>query len=247
MKRVIKGLSAAVLLTSVSAAAQDAAPQATPAPETVQYKEYNGFIDLYKAPSAKLAFKDSTGSITLTPQELNTEGGKGTGGRVRIPLGNLFFQGEFLDVDYDGFKGMANSATTAKSGRLGLGYMPAGRPVYALIEHISETVEVGIIEQFSAKGYGAHVGIQGGGRLRYYAQLGYVDVGDFGSGVEYMIGGAYGLSRAFALFADHRVSKQEDDAGGMYEFADTRVGFRILLVNHPKKAKAPVPRKAPRA
>jgi hypothetical protein len=206
--------------------------------QPVEYKESNGFIDWYRVPSASLALKDSTGSLTATPEQLDSEGGGGYGARVRVPIGNAFFQGEFQNNTYDGFKGRPATATEADLIRFGIGYKPAAWPLYASLEHISQSVEVGIIEEFKDSGYGAHVGIQGGARARYHAEIGYVDVGELGAGVEYTVGGSYGLNRAFSLFVDHRTGTQKDGAGGLYEFSDTRLGIRIHFVSGPRKAGA---------
>ncbi len=201
-------------------------------------RHLNGFLDWFLVPTAELKVKDSSGLVSNYPGFINSEGGSGRGLRVRVPLPlGLFLQGEAQTNNYDGFDRGNTQPAEAKLFRAGIGWKHARSPLYGVVERVQQEVEFGVIEAFSSDGFGAHVGVQGGARANYYAQLGYVDAGDFGAGLEYAIGGAFRLTPVFGLFADYRAGTQEDDAGGAYKFADARIGLRINFVQGKKKDK----------
>lgn len=223
-------LSLAIASPVLAQEAQEAeAPDAKP-------RDLNGFFDALFVPKAELKVKDGSGLISSYPGFINSEGGSGRGWRARVPLPQgLFLQSEYQTNKYDGFDRGNTQPAEAKLFRGGIGFKHAELPLYGMLEIVHQDVEFGIIDRFSDGGFGAHVGAQGGARASYYAQLGFVDAGNFGNGVEYAVGGAYRLLPMLSVFADYRAGSQEDGALGTYEFADARVGLRINLVQGKKK------------
>lgn len=249
MGKLVIGLWAAALLVASAAAgaqATDPPPAAAPepaasppaAPPVDPMKESLGFVEASQVTESELKVKDSSGLVSNYPGFINSKGGSGRNLRIRVPVPRgVFLQAEHQINRYDGFDRGNTQPADLTLFRAGLGMRHPRWPVYGLVETIRQEVEFGIIETFESSGYGARVGIHGGRRATYFAEVGYVDVGDFGSGLEYAIGGSFRMTPVFALFADYRVIEQEDDAGGAYELADLRIGLRMNFIKGEKKAK----------
>jgi hypothetical protein len=208
VKRLIGGSLFLVLAMPLAAAAQQ-----------------GGFLDLMYAPEPELELSDPSDSITF-------DGGSGLSLRGRVLLdGIAFLQGEYVANDYKEVEGVDFDAESSLL-RFGLGGKSADSPLYGLIEFVK--LEIDLVDaDFSADdtGYAMSVGLQGapGDRSTLYAQLGYLDIGDFGDGLEFSVGGAFGIGDRTALLIDYRQSTTEDDSNAEGTFSDLRIGLRIAM------------------
>ena len=158
-----------------------------------------------------------------------SDGGKGYGAKVMTPAGpNSFLHGEYQKTRYDKFDGIAVE-TDIKFLRAGFG-VSGDSGLYGLAEYIEQEIEMPTSGR-QDKGYGVHLGYRSPSNdsLAFVGQAGYVDVGDFGTGVEYLVGTAYAVTPALGLFADYRNTQQTDDLDNEITFADIRVGLRFKL------------------
>jgi len=211
--KFIKALLCASLVAPVTAfAAGNAGP--------------TGYVDLFYTPSSKFDLDDpSAGS-------LKSDGGSGFGVRGRAALAApVFLQGEFQSNSYDGFNGVKVD-TDVDLFRAGLGATFGESPFYGLAEYVRLKVAIpaaGFSE--SESGYGLHLGAQGSAAssLKLYGQVGYLDVGDAGTGFEFMVGGAASITPSVALFVDFRRSKLEDDSNATATISDLRTGLRVAF------------------
>lgn len=183
-------------------------------------------VDVYYVPNPEIEIDDGTDNITL-------KDGSGFGLRGRFGLQDeLFVQLEFQSNQYDKASiagccsGAFDSEATALRGGVGFS---VGGPLYGLFEFIQQEIDLKDADMsFDDNGYGVHLGLQGGGESStIYAQVGYVDIGDFGNGFEFLVGGALNFSPTTAVFVDYRNTTQEDDAGGEAVLTDLRVGVRF--------------------
>ncbi len=139
---------------------------------------------------------------------------------------NLFFSGEYQRANYD------DSDVDLDQLRLGVGYntaLSAQAVVYGLVEFARAKIDgPGFSE--SENGFGLHGGVQFSLNEQFAlnARLGYVDLGDLGDGVEFLVGASYELSKPFGVFLDYRVTKLEDDTGDV-DLDDFRVGVRFTF------------------
>jgi len=212
MRSGMKALCA-LLLAPASAMAQD------------------GFLDLFYVPKAEIELTDSSGSLTFGD-------GTGFGLRGRAMLeGGLFLQGEFQANEYDSIEDSSGSAdfrSETKILRGGFGITAGESPLYGMLEFIKQELELTdacpFVQpcSFDDTGYGVHVGLQSRSETsQLYGQVGLVDVGDFGNGIEFLVGGAINFSPTSAVFVEYRSTTQEDDSGAEAEFTDFRAGLRL--------------------
>jgi len=198
-----------------------------PAPAMAQ----GGFVDLFYVPKAEIDISDSSGSFTITD-------GTGIGLRGRAMLeGGLFLQGEYQANDYDSVEDSSGSfdfRSEAETLRGGVGVAAGESPLYGIVEFIKQELELTdacpFVQpcSFDDTGYGLHVGLQSRSETSHlYAQVGLVDVGDFGDGIEFLVGGAVNFSPTTAVFAEYRNTTQEDDSGAEAELSDLRAGLRV--------------------
>lgn len=190
-----------------------------------------GYLDIFYVPKAEIEFSDPSGSSTL---------GDGTGfgvrGRAEVE-GGLFVQGEYQANEYESFEDSSGSfdfKSEAKMLRGGFGVSASESPLYGLVEFIKQELELTdacpFVQpcSFDDTGYGLHVGLQSRSETSHlYAQVGLVDVGDFGDGIEFLVGGAVNFNPTTAVFAEYRNTTQEDDSGAEAELSDLRAGLRI--------------------
>ena len=213
-----KGILCALLLAPATAMARDGSGG-------------GGFLDVFYTPQAEIEISDSSGSFTLGD-------GTGLGFRGRVLLeGGLFLQGEYQANEYDSFEDSSGSfdfKSEASILRGGFGIAAGESPVYGLVEFIKQELEFtdacGFFDpcSFDDTGYGVHVGLQSRGETsQLYAQIGLVDVGDFGNGLEFLVGGAINFSPTTGVFAEYRRTTEEDDSGAEAELSDLRAGLRI--------------------
>ena len=209
----IGGLVCALLLAPASAMAQ------------------GGFLDLFYVPKAEIDLTDSSGSVTFGD-------GTGFGVRGRAMLeGGLFLQGEYQANEYDTVEDSSGSAdfrSEATMLRGGFGITAGESPLYGLLEFIKQEIELTdacpFVQpcSFDDTGYGAHVGLQSRSEAsQLYGQIGIVDVGDFGNGIEFLVGLALNFSPTSAVFAEYRNTTQEDDTNTEFQFSDFRAGLRL--------------------
>jgi hypothetical protein len=179
-----------------------------------------GYLDLFYVPNADLELSDSGDTIS-------SDGGAGFGIRARTATSDsFFFQGEYQKNEYDGFEGV-DLDTEASNLRLGLGLAGGDSGVYGLLEYVKVGLDVEGFGEEDDTGFGAHVGIRGSGPTYLFGQIGMLDAGDFGNGLEFLIGGAMKVGDAASVVVDYRVTNLEDDDGAEAEFSDLRAGLRI--------------------
>ena len=185
-----------------------------------------GFFDIGYVPSSVLKLSDSSmGSI-------ESDGGAGIGLRVRYPIApGYYLAGEYQRDSYDGFEGTALD-TTVDALRAGIGFRAPEMPLYVQAEFIREKFDFGAPLNLgeSESGYAVHAGAQGNvtSTVTVFADAGYVDVGDFGDGFEFLAGGAFAISPRFGIFADYRRTQQEDQ-GSKITISDFRGGLRVFF------------------
>lgn len=188
-----------------------------------------GFLDIYYVPKAEIEFSDPSSTFTLSD-------GTGFGLRGRAQLdGGVFLQGEYQANEYDRIESGGGSATfnsEASMLRAGAGLAAGDSPLYGLVEFIKQELEFtdgcGVFTpcRFDDSGFGLHLGLQSGSDgSHFYGQVGFIDVGDFGNGIEFLVGGVISLNPTTGLFADYRRTTEED-GGVEAEFSDLRVGLR---------------------
>jgi len=183
------------------------------------------YLDLYYVPDSRMELGDpDPGNFTAT-----SDGGSGVGFRGRIAASDILaIQAEYQKDEYDGFQntGMPTDTTTLRFGvRLGAERSPS----YALFEYVELTLDIQGVPERSDSGYGGHVGLEGRGPVRAYTQVGFVDVGDFGNGLEFMGGMVADFGSGLGIFLDYRQTRLEEDSGAEMTPPDVRVGARIAF------------------
>lgn len=195
------------------------------------------YLDLFYAAASEIEIGDA---------DFDDGDGYGAKGRFVLP-GGLFFAGEYQNLEYDPFDvdngGLLGGSTRfeieLESWRAGLGYHLAETPFYLLGEYIgyesefsttgAEADEETLGDDIDESGYGVHAGING--RLTDFlalnGQIGYVDVGDAGDGMEYLVGASLGFGSSLGLFADYRFTDLEEDVDT--EISGFRVGLRLAF------------------
>ncbi len=138
---------------------------------------------------------------------------------------NLFFNGEYQSVGYD------DSDVDLDQLRLGVGYntsLNAQTVLYGLAEFARIKIDGGGSE--SESGFGLHAGLQYNMTEAFglNARIGYVDIGDFGDGVEFLVGASFEFSKPFGAFIDYRVTQLDGDFGDV-DLDDFRVGIRFTF------------------
>lgn len=193
------------------------------------------YLDLYYVAIAELELDDF---------DFDDGDGYGAKGRFML-LDNLFLSGEYQNSEYDPFDrddnvlpgGETRFEVEIETYRGGLGFYFGDSPFFVMGEYIGfesefsttgeEDDEEGLGDDFDETGYGAHAGIDGtfGEGLGLHAQVGYVDVGDAGDGIEYLGGISFAFTPGIGLFADYRYTDLEEDIDSTLK--DARVGLRI--------------------
>jgi hypothetical protein len=199
-------------------------------PATAMAGASGTYLDLFYLPNPEIEIDVSDPNCCDFTTTL--EDGSGFGLRLRGALQDgLFIQGSYVATEFDtvtftgDISGTADYSSEATELRAGVGFSIGDGPLYGLFEFIQQEIDTG--ESFDDSGFGAHIGVQGGERATFYAQVGYLDVGDFGDGIEFLIGGAIKVSDTVALFADYRNAKQDDGEGGEATITDLRAGARF--------------------
>jgi hypothetical protein len=209
MKKLAGGLLCALLAAPLTAVAQE-----------------GGFIDLMYTLEPELTISDPSDSATL-------DSGSGLSLRGRIPLeGGSFLLGEYVANDYEEVEGFDIDASVSLL-RGGFGVKQEDSAWYGTLELVQQELEINGTS-FEDSGFAMSIGLQGNpgdGTNVLYAQIGYLDIGDFGDGLELQAGAAFGLGPQSALVVDYRVSTTEDDFGGEGELTDLRVGLRLVFGN----------------
>jgi len=180
-------------------------------PVAAQAVDGGGHLDIYFVPSAKL-------DVTVPGSGSGSDDGTGFGikGLGRGAGSQIAFTGEFQSTDYD------DSDISLDQLRLGVGL--AGATTSGIyLEYINLD-----IDSSKATGFGLH------GRLageNLYGQFGFVSVEDdfeTNSGVEFVVGAAFGSSGNVGGFVDLRKTMLEgEDSNIELEFTDIRAGVRF--------------------
>ena len=181
--------------------------------------EGGSFADLYYVTKAKLNAESGASKD-------DSDGGNGYGLRGRfVFLPNFFAQAEYQKNMYDGFNHVPTPADTSDARiRAGAGVRTEGGGAYAMADFIQQKLEVSG-GTTNKSGWGARAGVQGalGEWFAPYAELGYTDVGDFGSGLEFAVGGVFQY-----VFVETRQIRQKDDtSGSVLTFRDVRFGLHL--------------------
>lgn len=224
------------LAASTTCAALSLLPQLSFAQAVPNSAANPSYLDLYYVGVAELEVGD-----------FEFDDGDGFGVKGRFRLGNpLFLSAEYQNSEYDPFDvdndGLLGGSTTRyetelETFRAGLGVHLAETPFFVMGEYIgleselsttgSEGDEETIGDDYDESGFGAHAGIDGrfGQVLGLHAQIGYVDVGDSGDGLEYLAGLSFAFTPGIGVFADYRHTDLEEDVDT--QLSDARVGLRI--------------------
>ncbi len=212
MKKVIAIAAGLLFAGQAAAQAQAVAP--------------SNHIDVFYVLDSKFELDDSVDSL-----EFSSDGGFGIKGEFNFS-DQAFLTAEYQTVDYDKAKlvglGSAPVDVTFDDLRVGLGFhFSAGSPIYAKIEMVKLEIEIEG-EKGDDNGFGAHLGVRDrlDNGLAYYAQVGYLDVGDVGDGFEFLVGGAFNFTPNVGLFVDYRHTQLEE---GEFEvtLGEARLGLRL--------------------
>ncbi len=180
------------------------------------------FLDGYYVPDSSMELQGPViGSV-------DSDGGDGFGLRLSAMLGeNVFLAGEYQSNNYDGFDG-ADLNTDLDETRIGLGYAGQAVPVYLQVQYVRSELQIPN-DSATDSGYAAHLGFRHdlGELFTVEANVGYLDIGDAGSGLEYLVGAGIRLDQNFGIFADYRVTDLENDDDQSVKVSDIRAGLRF--------------------
>ncbi|MGQ0503215.1 MAG: hypothetical protein ACT4P0_11515 [Panacagrimonas sp.] len=191
-------------------------------------------LDLYYIANADLEIND-----------FEFDDGDGYGAKALFMLGkNFFLTGEYQNSEYDPVNretggplgGSTRTEVEIESYRGGLGVYIADSPFFVRGEYIGleselstsgdEDDEETLGDDFDENGWGAHAGIDGAfGGLGLHGQVGYVDVGDAGDGIEWLGGASFAFNPGLGIFADYRRTELENDDETTLQ--DFRLGLRV--------------------
>lgn len=216
---------AALSLLTVPAMAQDAKPAS--------------YLDLFYVAKADLEVDDF---------QFDKGDGFGAKGRFTI-MDTAFLSAEYQNNEYDPFErqnagGILGPTTTrfeveVETIRAGAGLYFAETPFFVMGEYIDYEAELSttgneadedtVGDDVDDDGFGVHGGIDGkfGEALGLQAQIGYVDIGTVGDGMEFLVGASFSFNPGFGVFADYRRSELKDDSKTTPE--DLRVGLRLAF------------------
>ncbi len=163
------------------------------------------------------------------------DNGDGYGGRAQLQFSDFgFITAEYQANDYSSLEGTSIDGQLTAI-RAGLGFdLGANNPFYVRGEYVDfefESSPTILGADRDDSGYGIHVGAAGSlsEALGVYAEVGYLDVGDFGDGMEYMVGALLSLSGGSGLFVDYRYSSLTGDHDVEQKLGDIRTGVRIAF------------------
>lgn len=133
----------------------------------------------------------------------------------------IFLFGEYQNVEYD-----APGDPELQQIRAGGGFFflqQTEMAAYGKAEFINAD-----LDDEDDSGFGLHAGLNfmPMPALALIGQIGYIDVGDFGDGPEYLLGASYNITPQIGIFTDYRYSDLESD-GGDFEVKDWRIGGRF--------------------
>jgi hypothetical protein len=191
-------------------------------PTTAMAQRGGGFVDFMYVPQTKveITFSDPSGTFAVDGD------GDGFGIRGLIPAGeSVAFTGEFQTVTYEG-------DTDTDRLRFGIGMVgPTTSGVFLEYDSVS-------FDDYDMDGFAVH------GRLasnpspgtQIYGDIGYAQLTDDDDldydGLEFSVGAAFGVSDAFSLLADYRVTRlKASESGGSleFEYTDLRLGGRMTF------------------
>lgn len=137
---------------------------------------------------------------------------------------NLFFSGEYQTAEYD------DTDLKLDQLRLGVGYnakLSEQTQGYILGEYV-RLKDDAFGASSSENGFGLHMGVQFDATSAFgiKASIGYVDIGDFGSGVELLAGVHYDFTDTVGLSADYRFTRLAE-SGEDVDVGDLRLGVRF--------------------
>lgn len=179
------------------------------------------------APSASLDIYYVDSSID---DGTTDEDGNGFGARISGKVAdNIKLYGEYQtvntddsDVDFDQIR-VGAALLFSQSDALTL---------FGKAEFINLKADGGGLDE-SESGFGVHGGVSFSviPEFKLMASLGYLDVGDFGDGLEYNLGASFDVTPAIALVANYRVTDLEDGEFGGVNFDtkadDIQLGVRF--------------------
>jgi len=180
----------------------------------------NGWLDVY--------YNDSDIEITVPGFGSGDDSGDGFGIRGGAKFADsAFLYGEYQKNEFDaGFE--------VQYLRGGLGYIFSNSDsveFYGKAEVANVELDDGAGGSADETGFGVHGGIafKPAPAIRIFGEVGYLDIGDAGDGLEYTIGGAFSFTDNLGIIADYRVSNLEDDTGTEVELSDLQLGVRFTF------------------
>ncbi|AXQ27386.1 porin family protein [Solimonas sp. K1W22B-7] len=180
----------------------------------------NGWLDVY--------YNDSDFEITVPGLGSGDDSGDGFGIRGGAKFSDAaFVYGEYQKNEYDaGFE--------VQFLRAGLGYIFSNSDnveFYGKAEIDNVDLDDGSGSSSDETGFGIHGGLafKPTPAIRLFGEIGYLDIGDAGDGLEYTIGAAFSFTDNLGLIADYRVSNLEDDDSVEVELSDLQLGVRFTF------------------
>jgi opacity protein-like surface antigen len=155
--------------------------------------------------------------------------GSGFGARGSAKFADqAFVFGEYQTSNFD------NMDSDLDQIRAGLGYVFSqddSMKLYAKLGFANFQLDGGGFDE-SESGWTAHGGLAFmlTPAFKLFGELGYLDAGDFGDGLEYTVGVSYAFSTQFGVVANYRVSDLEDGdvfGGDDAEVSDLQFGVRF--------------------
>jgi opacity protein-like surface antigen len=147
--------------------------------------------------------------------------GDGFGARIAGKVAdNIKLHGEYQTVNYD------DSDIDLDQIRAGASIsfsQSDALKLFGKLEFVNLKADGGGADE-SESGFGVHggLGFNVTPEFKLSASLGYLDVGDFGDGIEYNLGGSFDVTPAIAIVANYRVTDLQDGDFGAGSF-DTKV------------------------
>ena len=164
---------------------------------------------------------------------------RGNGGGLRLWFGEKapFFSAEYQHSNADGRALGFDVDSKTQNWRAGLGWRVLNtrpgalwlRGEYVAFDGEVESPGLGISDDETQEGFGAHLGAQlAAGPVRFFAEVGYLDVED-ADGIEWRAGLGYQPSMV-GVFAEFRRTDLEiDDTDDDVTYEDARVGVRVAF------------------
>ncbi|MDT0495751.1 hypothetical protein RM530_00005 [Algiphilus sp. W345] len=167
--------------------------------------------------------------------EVDDGDGYGIKGEFQF-IDQAYFTAEYQANTYDDIANVDGDAVDLDLDfiRAGVGYVPFEWPLYGRVEYIHVEGELNDLpadltaDDVDEDGYGVHIGSSGYllPQLAGYVEVGYVDIGDFGDGLQATGGISYDFSPMVGVFVEYRYMDLSADQLDP-EIGEARAGVRF--------------------